>query len=89
MERKYAIAQDEIKRRQQAIDRLEAELLREKKSKHIDHICENCNQPCIKSPDMFSSQMFDFKKLNNKVHIPILEATGRYVTPKHKDNQIA
>ena len=34
---------DEIKRRQEIIEKLELELLRERRLKHSDHICENCN----------------------------------------------
>ena len=71
MERRLNLQQEEIQRRQQVIERLERELLREKRLKHTEHICENCNQPCILHKDqkrehpIVSSQQFNFKKLNN------------------------
>ena len=71
MERRLNLQQEEIQRRQQVIERLERELLREKRFKHTEHICENCNEPCIlqKEPQrehpVVASQQFNFKKLNN------------------------
>ena len=47
IENRLHIQADEIKRRQYVIDRLEKELLRERRIKHVDHVCENCSQPCI------------------------------------------
>ena len=43
LERKLSLQQEEIARRQTVIERLEAELLREKRVKHANHICENCS----------------------------------------------
>lgn len=43
MQRRLNLQNEEIKRRQQVIERLEFELLREKRFKHLEHICENCN----------------------------------------------
>lgn len=69
--------EEEIMKRQMAIDRLERELMREKRFKHSDHICDNCNEPCVKKmPDcekhtckkdaQIHSRQFKFKKLNEK-----------------------
>ena len=43
IEGRLASCSDEIKRRQEIIEKLELELLRERRLKHSDHICENCN----------------------------------------------
>lgn len=47
MQRQLEMQNAEMKRRQEKIERLEAELLREKRYKHTDHICEQCNKPCV------------------------------------------
>ena len=47
IEGRLASCSDEIKRRQEIIEKLEMELLRERRLKHSDHICENCHQPCV------------------------------------------
>ena len=86
MERRITIQQEEIQRRQQLIDRLERELLREKRFKHSEHICENCSQPCVKKGEDYERQIaeqarqltthshqFMFKKLNTNT-------TNRYTS---------
>jgi len=51
MERRLNLQQEEIKRREEIIERLEAELLKIRRNKHVDHICENCSQPCVKKEE--------------------------------------
>ena len=92
MERRLNIQQEEIQRRQSVIDRLEKELLREKRFKHIEHICENCNQPCVKRDEferelkkdrdqnLVTSQRFNFKKLTTNQPITVKTHRGHHQT---------
>ena len=43
IENRLNIQSNDIKRYQQVIERLERELLREKRFNHAEHKCENCN----------------------------------------------
>ena len=68
--------------------------MREKRFKHTEHICENCNQPCISHKEgprahpIVASQQFNFKKLNNAASAALSPdgQSSRY-TPKPVNNQ--